>query len=180
MRNAPNNPGHLYAEQQSVQDSWAIGAIIIGIWLKVRCEFMERERVVRAFSDYPILFKGIKSELDMFDILKRGLPVKSLSAIESRGIVSSAELRNFIPSRTMARRKSQGRFTSEESDLLARLGRIYEFAVEVFGKKAKAGKWLRTPNRALRNYRPLDLLATDYGARIVESILGRIQHGIFS
>jgi putative toxin-antitoxin system antitoxin component (TIGR02293 family) len=141
---------------------------------------MERDRIVRAFSDYPMLFKGIRSELDIFDILKKGLPVRSLSAIESHGVVSSAELGDFISKRTLTRRKSQGRLTPEESDLVARLGRIYEFALEVFGKKEKANKWLRTPNRALRNYRPLDLVSTDYGARIVESTLGRIQHGIFS
>jgi putative toxin-antitoxin system antitoxin component (TIGR02293 family) len=68
----------------------------------------------------------------------------------------------------------------EESDLLARLARIHDFAVEVLGNHDKARKWLRTPNRALKDHVPLELLRTDYGARIVESILGRIEHGIFS
>jgi putative toxin-antitoxin system antitoxin component (TIGR02293 family) len=64
--------------------------------------------------------------------------------------------------------------------LLARLARIHEYAEEVFGTAEKANKWLRTSNRSMKNHRPLDLLRTDYGGRIVETILGRIDHGIFS
>ena len=44
----------------------------------------------------------------------------------------------------------------------------------------KASTWLRRPNRALNNERPLRLLDTDVGARQVEDILGRIAHGVVS
>ena len=46
--------------------------------------------------------------------------------------------------------------------------------------REKAGRWMREPNRALGGTRPLDLLRSSAGARAVETVLGRIEHGTFS
>ena len=46
----------------------------------------------------------------------------------------------------------------------------------VFGDVGKARRWLSADNRILGG-RPLDLLATDAGARDVEYELVRIDHG---
>jgi uncharacterized protein (DUF2384 family) len=37
--------------------------------------------------------------------------------------------------------------------------------------------WLQRPNRALNGELPIRLLDTDIGARQVEDILGKIEHG---
>jgi uncharacterized protein (DUF2384 family) len=34
--------------------------------------------------------------------------------------------------------------------------------------------------RALNHRRPLDLISTDVGARMVEDLLGQIDHGVFT
>ncbi|HEY9733089.1 MAG TPA: antitoxin Xre/MbcA/ParS toxin-binding domain-containing protein [Drouetiella sp.] len=141
---------------------------------------MDRERVIRALMSTETLPQAVNSEVEMLDVLNAGLPVETLRAMEAQGIVDDNELKMFIAPRTLARRKEKERLSPEESDLLARLARIHDFAVEVLGNHDKARKWLRTPNRALKDHVPLELLRTDYGARIVESILGRIEHGIFS
>jgi uncharacterized protein (DUF2384 family) len=39
---------------------------------------------------------------------------------------------------------------------------------------------LRKPNRALKGNRPIDLLESDLGSRMVERALGRIEHGVYS
>lgn len=141
---------------------------------------MDKDRIIRALSACKALPKEIKSEVEMFDILNEGLPIEALTAIEHRGIINDDELKAFIAARTLARRKSEKRLSPEESDLIARVARIHEFAVEVFGTDEKASRWLRTKNRAMKEHRPLELLRTDFGARIVEAILGRIDHGIYS
>ena len=51
---------------------------------------------------------------------------------------------------------------------------------EVLGTREKAASWLKDPNRALGEPRPLDRLDTDIGALQVEQILGRIAHGVYS
>lgn len=52
-------------------------------------------------------------------------------------------------------------------------------AIEVFGSEEKARRWLHTPNFALGDVRPVDLLRTKEGTDEVLGILGRIEHGVF-
>ncbi|MGH7857479.1 MAG: antitoxin Xre/MbcA/ParS toxin-binding domain-containing protein, partial [Candidatus Binatia bacterium] len=63
---------------------------------------------------------------------------------------------------------------------LYRLARVGAMAVRVLGSEEKAGRWLHRPNRALGNESPLSLLDTAIGAREVEDLLGRIEHGVVS
>jgi hypothetical protein len=43
-----------------------------------------------------------------------------------------------------------------------------------------ARQWLRTPKGALGDATPLAFAATDVGAREVEDLIGRAEHGVFS
>ena len=58
------------------------------------------------------------------------------------------------------------------------MARLIAVAEETFGSQEKANIWLRRPTTALGGEAPLDLLDTDEGARQVETLLGRIAHGI--
>jgi putative toxin-antitoxin system antitoxin component (TIGR02293 family) len=83
-----------------------------------------------------------------------------------------------MPIRTMARRRQTRKLDAVESDRLYRVARVAAQAVAVFGAEDKATTWLQRPNRALNGELPIRLLDTDVGARQVEDILGRIEHGI--
>ena len=83
-----------------------------------------------------------------------------------------------MPARTLARRRQARKLHPDESDRLYRIARVAGHAVSVFGAEDKAATWLRRPNRALNGELPIRLLDTDVGARQVEDILGRIEHGI--
>jgi len=84
-----------------------------------------------------------------------------------------------IPRRTYGHRKDRRQsFTVEESDRLIRVVRVAARAEEAIGNQEKAAHWLRRPNRALKGKRPIDLLESDVGARLVEQVLGRIEHGM--
>jgi putative toxin-antitoxin system antitoxin component (TIGR02293 family) len=50
----------------------------------------------------------------------------------------------------------------------------------VFGDPAKAQRWMRKPKRSLVGETPLAYLASENGARVVEEMLRRIEHGIFA
>jgi putative toxin-antitoxin system antitoxin component (TIGR02293 family) len=80
----------------------------------------------------------------------------------------------------LARRKDKRTLNPVESDRLYRLARVALMAIEVLGSHEKAKQWLERPNRALGGETPLSLLDTDIGARQVEAVLGRIEHGVFS
>jgi putative toxin-antitoxin system antitoxin component (TIGR02293 family) len=86
-----------------------------------------------------------------------------------------------VPKRTLARRKAANEpLTIEETDKLLRLERIAVQAERTFGDPAKAYRWLRKPKRALSGETPLAYLASEAGARTVEGMLTRIEHGMFA
>ena len=95
---------------------------------------------------------------------------------------SDEELADLVvPKRTLARRRSANELlTVEETDKALRLKRIATLAERVFGDSAKAHRWLRKPKRSLSGDTPLAYLASENGARVVEEMLGRIEHGIYA
>ena len=126
------------------------------------------------------LGRDIRSDLDLEDAVRSGLPVKAVESVVKTGALRATELHALvIPRRTLAHRKRlSGRLSSEQSDRLTRVVRVLASAEEAIGDGARARRWLRKPNRALQGRRPLDLLASDVGARLVERVLGRIEHGL--
>ena len=86
-----------------------------------------------------------------------------------------------IPARTLKHRRSRKEALSrDESDKLARLIRIYDQAVRVLGDKEKALHWLRKPLRRFAGRSPLQMLPTEFGARMVEEMLGQLDYGMFA
>ena len=63
---------------------------------------------------------------------------------------------------------------------LYRFARLFALAEEVLEDKEQARDWLRSPQVGLNNRTPLDLMRTEAGAREVESLLVRIEHGVLS
>ena len=85
-----------------------------------------------------------------------------------------------IPSRTLTRRKSEGRFQPDESDRILRATRLYAKALELFeGDPQSASRWLSSSQLALGGLTPLDLARSELGAREVESLLDRLEQGVF-
>ena len=52
-------------------------------------------------------------------------------------------------------------------------------AIEVFGSREKALRWLKTPVRSLGDQTPLSLLNTTEGVARVQDTLGRVEHGVW-
>lgn len=85
-----------------------------------------------------------------------------------------------IPRRTLARRKRQGKLTSQESERLYRLAVLFEKAADLFeGDVAAAREWLQSPAKAFAGRTPLQMAETEVGAREVENLIGRLEHGVF-
>jgi putative toxin-antitoxin system antitoxin component (TIGR02293 family) len=107
---------------------------------------------------------------------------KAVEDVIKSGIVEPGVLYEFVvPRRTLAHRKAKDqRLTSEESDRLARVLRVYARSEEALGDPERSYRWIRKPNRALQGKTPLELLSSEAGARAVEKVLGRLEHGVFS
>lgn len=126
------------------------------------------------------LGRDIRSDFDLNDAIRAGLPLDAVDSVVRRGILRASELHALvIPRRTLAHRKHQGQpLSPKQSDRLTRVVRVVARAEEAIGDGEKARRWLRKPNRSLRGKRPLDLLDSDVGIRMVERVLGRLEHGL--
>jgi len=121
----------------------------------------------------------VTADMDVVRLVRRGLPVDAVQFVLDSGRLTLAELdRIVLPRKTLANRRKLGILTPEQSDRLVRVARVLAAAEETFGGREKAGAWLRRPTTALAGECPLELLDTDEGARAVETLLGRIAHGI--
>jgi len=126
--------------------------------------------------------EGARTELEWVESVKSGLPASAVDTVIEKLGFSPAEIEELVlPRRTLAHRRAKKQaLTLDESVRLARVARVALEANDTFGDGANAHKWLRRPNRALNGAIPIALLDTDDGARLVETILGRLAHGLFS
>lgn len=86
-----------------------------------------------------------------------------------------------ITERTMARRIAErGTLHSLESERLVLLQKLAEHGVEVFEDIGKFNRWLRRSLPMLGDRSPLQYLDMTTGFVVVEQVLGRLAHGVYS
>jgi len=110
----------------------------------------------------------------------------SFDALERLGKTTGLPLERLrvavrITPRTLTRRKKEKKLSPEESDRLVSVSRLLTQTFELFEGNEEAGmRWFQSPNRALSGQSPLEVAATETGAREVENLIGRLEHGVFT
>ena len=145
-------------------------------------------RVLRAGGSreyaYSLLFGLPKLEArGVLKLVEKGLPFSALERFQRNIDLPFRELADAIsiPLRTLDRRKSAGRLEPEESDRAVRLSRVFGAALGLFeGDEEAARAWLKKRQATLGNQRPIELVRSEVGAREVERLIGRLEHGVFS
>lgn len=69
---------------------------------------------------------------------------------------------------------------AQESPDHERVVQVFRHALDVFGNPEKAVLWLNQSNRALGDRPPRALLSDSAGLDEVETLLGRIEYGVYS
>jgi len=114
--------------------------------------------------------------------VRDGLPMEEFHAAREMLEISEERLATLLgmSRATLHRRKKSGHLDRTESDRLVRYARLFSRASSALGGTAGARSWLSAPARAFHGERPLDYADTEIGAREVEALLGRLEHGVFS
>ena len=121
--------------------------------------------------------KNSETTVTLARSVEKGLPVSALDKFAGR--VSPQDVRLFtyrvVPKPTLERRrKAKRHLTTEESDRLARVAKVFAFGLELFRDEAKVRDFLNRPHPMLEGKAPLELaLATGPGADAVVNLLGR-------
>ena len=136
------------------------------------------EAVARKLGGAAVLGHEVRSQADLASVVRSRLPLAALKGLARSGL-SSQEIEAFvIPERTRRHRAEKSQpLTVDESDRAVRLLRIQTLAEATFADADKAARWLRRPLGELGHETPLVVAQTEAGARVVETILGKIAWG---
>tara|TARA_R100000655_G_scaffold42838_4_gene78865 strand:+ start:1474 stop:1980 length:507 start_codon:yes stop_codon:yes gene_type:complete len=126
---------------------------------------------------------AMRSSLDAHDMIMKGFDTKALlHLIESVSFLAVDELLQSavgISQRTLQRKRSAERLSTEQSSRLWRFAEILAQATNTLGSQKEAERWIMEPAMGLDNRRPIDLLATAAGAEAVEEHLTRMEYGVY-
>ena len=113
--------------------------------------------------------------------VERGLPISKLEEFSAySGFALKDLLEVVIPARTLKHRRHRNEpLSMDESDRLARVARLYELGVKVFGNPDKARRWLTKPKQRFEERSPLAMMRTNLGGNAVEEMLYQIDEGMF-
>jgi putative toxin-antitoxin system antitoxin component (TIGR02293 family) len=128
---------------------------------------------------------GIKTT-DNLNLAKKVEAGFSFEALKRLGKTTGLPLERLrvavrIAPRTLTRRKKEKKLSPEESDRLVSVSRLLAQTFELFEGNTEVGmRWFQNPNRALNGQSPLQVAATETGAREVENLIGRLEYGVFT
>jgi putative toxin-antitoxin system antitoxin component (TIGR02293 family) len=142
--------------------------------------YPEIESVVAALGGRRLLREKIRSLGELDARVARGLPVESLHRVSQRFPEDERNRVMYIvsPRTTLLRREREGVLSREESERLERVARLATLAEYVLESSADAQQFLTSPHPLLDDEAPIDLAATDLGARRVESVLWQLEYGL--
>jgi len=113
--------------------------------------------------------------------IRNGLPMAEFKTLVDLLQIPEDELGRYlgISAATLHRRKKSGHLEAMESERVVRFARLFGLAMEVFETEEAVRSWLKAANPGTAGESPLSYADTEFGAREVEDLLGRIDHGIF-
>ena len=146
-------------------------------------EIRSRIRSGRRQGHFYVALLGLRTyqPLELIEQVRKGFRFSTFVRFQRNTNLSVATLSDLtqIPSRTLTRRKEQGKLDPEESDRLLRASRVFGRALELFeGDDEAARTWLSSELPALGGLAPLELARSEVGAKEVESLIGRLEQGI--
>jgi putative toxin-antitoxin system antitoxin component (TIGR02293 family) len=138
--------------------------------------------------DYPSVLKrvqemlgvgSLRTDQDLMKLVEEHLPTRAVEALRQSGLTDEEVYSLVVPRRTLSHRRARREALSrDESDRVVRVARVVALCEAVFGERVRSWKWLRDAKRQFQGRAPLDLLATEAGARLVEELLYRIDEGM--
>jgi putative toxin-antitoxin system antitoxin component (TIGR02293 family) len=125
----------------------------------------------------------LKNKLMIVHIIREGVPYSLFARIQAYTPFSEKDWSVFldISTKSLQRYKqSPKKFKPIQSEKIIEMAEVTNVGLDVFGDMAKFKLWLNTPNFALGNLKPIDLLRDSYGKEMVIGELTRINYGILA
>lgn len=124
----------------------------------------------------------LSNKMLIIKLIRTGVPYSLFDLIKNITPFSEGDWAEFlnISTKSLLRYKQTSKqFKPLQSEKIIEMAEVTNVGREVFGSMEKFKLWLDTPNFALGNMKPIELLKDSYGKEMVIGELTRIEHGIF-
>ncbi|MDP3927870.1 MAG: DUF2384 domain-containing protein [Bacteroidota bacterium] len=124
----------------------------------------------------------LEDKMLIITAIKTGIPYSLFNTIQHATPFSENDWATFldISTKSLQRYKAINthHFKPIHSEKIIEIAEVTKIGLDVFGNLEKLKLWLNTPNFALGNLKPIELLNDSYGKEMVIGELTRINHGI--
>ena len=123
----------------------------------------------------------LSNKMLIIKLIREGVPYSLFSLIKDITPFTERDWAEFlnISTKTLERYKKDSQsFKPIHSEKIIEMAEVTNVGKEVFGDIEKFKLWLDTPNFALGNMKPFELLKDSYGKELVIGELTRINYGI--
>lgn len=121
----------------------------------------------------------IHSDQELASLVEKRLPASTIQHLVRSGLSDAEVFQLIVPRRTLAHRLAKHQpLSKEESDKAVRVARITAMAEQAFRDPARAWRWLRKPKRRFGGKSPIEMLATEASARLVEEMIIQFEYGM--
>ena len=155
--------------------------------LIAQCDPVDAQHIVSItlLLGIPTVSKGLGSDIEVHDLLQKGLPAKVLRSLLNKTGLNSKELStavsipdNFLQEMVVKTNRN-ARLPSLQSDALWKFASIFVNAKEVFGSTELAKEWLCSKAPSLQYRKPIGMLSLSLGADLVMRVLNQLDHGVY-
>lgn len=122
------------------------------------------------------------NEMHLIELARSGISKKSVLQLSEAAGLSLKELADILPVslRTLQRYRDDDLLDQAVSEHAILIAELFSDAVDVFGSPESVQNWLHSSLIGLGGIKPVSLLDTGFGIRMVRDELGRLEHGVFS
>jgi putative toxin-antitoxin system antitoxin component (TIGR02293 family) len=151
--------------------------------IKEKIDIAPKSDLVYLLGGSDLIDVEIKSGFDLINLSNIGIKKASLDALIGHlGMSKKSFTENILnlSVKTFERKKDVDVLDKRTSSYIIEVAKVVEHAFDVFNDEDKVQRWLNKPNRALNNFKPIDLFETATGLDMVNTILGRIEEGVYT
>jgi putative toxin-antitoxin system antitoxin component (TIGR02293 family) len=145
-------------------------------------------RIAELLGGSNTLHRDVQTPLEAHDLLRAGLPGHALKHLVMTVGMLQAEAHGSLEKavgislRTYQRRKDapDKPLSPEQSTRAWKFAEILGRTTSLLGSQPDAEAWLEKPAMALDGRKPIDLLSTAAGVKVLEDVIGRLEYGVYT
>jgi putative toxin-antitoxin system antitoxin component (TIGR02293 family) len=141
--------------------------------------YQEMRTVLGGYQSIP---GDISSEIDLVLISRNGVKKSALKSLSHYLGISMEKISNLFHTshRNLQRKEDEDLLDVYKSGQAIEIAQVISKGLTIFGSIENLQEWLHSSVVALGGKKPLDLLDTSFGIRMIYRVLGRLEYGVYS